>query len=224
MSTQILFTISAVAPRIFLFTNDMQYDRSMIFLRAQEFYESSNLKFQGQKFSFFHYMDWYAKNLSKHKSFTYGSDWTGFNIPSAIIDQCYAVNDERTPYDNILLTLVQKLYQVTNNDPFYLIAADRNATSVMDHEIAHGLFFTEPTYRSQMTDLVNALPNKESLFEIIANMGYAKSVLIDEAQAYLSTGLKDSMQQFSPFSVPFKQLFETFPVSPQIMFEKSVAL
>lgn len=218
------YSITEMSPKVFLFMNNNRYDRTMFFLRAQEFYESSNPNFQGKKFSFFQYMDWYAKNLSDIKSFTYASDWTGFNIPSSVIAECYDVNDERTPYDNALLSLVEELYTITHNSPFYLIGANIGAPNVVKHEVAHGLFYTNSQYREEMTVLVDKLDNRDILKNIIMTKGYAESVWKDEAQAWLATGLDPAMSDFKNQRQSFIDVFSKYPVVEKHLFDRKISL
>ena len=62
------------------------HSRAMLFLRPQEFYESAFEEIINSQFKFSKYMDIYKQHYGKQE-FTYGEDWSGFNIPSTILEE-----------------------------------------------------------------------------------------------------------------------------------------
>lgn len=78
------YTLESMGSGIYCLRFERHYDCCMHFLRFQEYYESP--EFKGEAFSLLDFMDWYAHSYSSHKhdkrpSFTYPSDWAGFNVP-----------------------------------------------------------------------------------------------------------------------------------------------
>jgi hypothetical protein len=147
----------------------------------EEYYESP--EFAGKIFSLNQYKQWYTKTTGK---WSYYTDWRGFNIPGHII------NEFRTtfkPLRNCEKTILENL-PLNNN--FYLIASYNGVnTDVMDHEIAHAMFYLNKEYREEMTVLVH---NNRSKLETLSSWilkSYGENVLIDELQAYLSTSSKE---------------------------------
>jgi hypothetical protein len=74
------------------------------------------------------------------------------------------------------------------------------------------MFYTDEKYKTKMTALVNALPNKTKnfIFKKLKKCGYSDEFFIDETQAYLSTGLipeftKPMVEQEIP---KFEKLFK----------------
>jgi hypothetical protein len=61
----------------------------------------------------------------------------------------------------------------------------------MDHEIAHGLYYTNPEYKLKVDEIIKTIPTKtyNYLKKELVKMGYVdiKSIIDDEIQAYLST-------------------------------------
>ena len=78
-SMNLNYTLQEVKPNVFVVLLEDNYNLPMLFCRVQEFYESPNEDFRNKKFSIWEYMEWYSK--SNKGSFTYPSDWAGFNIP-----------------------------------------------------------------------------------------------------------------------------------------------
>jgi fructose-1-phosphate kinase PfkB-like protein len=102
---------------------------------------------------------------------------------------------------------------------WYLIGASSKDLKTMDHEIAHGLYFTNKTYKLRMDTLFNGIPNKvkEKIFKKLIKMGYVddKKILIDESQAFLSTGLYNGLdtKEIKKYEKDFIKVFKEFKKS-----------
>jgi len=210
------YKLSTVHSNIFVLEVDNLCDLGMIFVRAQEFYESANDKFHGKEFTLLSYMDWYSKEYSEHGGFTYGGDFHGFNVPSTAIKNCYTINTERTPYDELFLNVCQTIADL-GVTRYYLLGVEHGDLATLEHEFAHALFFTDDKYRETMTRLVTLLPFQADFFSFLQNeFEYAKNVHIDEAQAYMATGFtedfsdasEDRVKEYEPFTGPFKEVFQ----------------
>jgi len=177
-----MYKIHQTYPKIFTIVVHDNYDRAMLFCRVQEYYESP--KFKNRKFSFWDYHKWYSKN---HKnSFSYPGDWSGFNFPYEIALKCQKTNKTETPYD---LQMSKILKQIKTKNSYIIGAKSLNSTTY-DHELAHGFYYTNKKYKEEMLELNRSL-NKNYYKELKHNLiklGYHKSVIDDEIQAYLSTG------------------------------------
>lgn len=213
---QFNYTLSQVNPNIFVVEVDNLYDLGMLFVRAQEFYESANSKIRGKEFTLLSYMDWYAKEYSEEGGFTYGGDFHGFNVPSTAIQECYAVNAERTVYDDLFIDICQTIGDLGVHR-YYLLGVQRGDVATLEHEFAHALFFTDAKYRETMTRLVSLLPFRAELFTFLEKeFEYAKNVHVDEAQAYMSTGFTeaftdaalDRVKEYEPFAGAFREVFK----------------
>lgn len=205
-----------IKPGIFLVTMPGNNDLAYTFLRSQEFYESVSPDFQGKKFTWQEYVDWYSSQ-SKTGKFTYGEDWKGFNVPSNVINACYEINEERTEYDEFFLSLVEKaknMAGISGLKDFYMIGVREGDEETLDHEIAHGMFTVNKDYNKEMVALVYALPLnvKKYLTDYLKDLGYAESVHVDEIQAYMSTGLRKDMdkEMLVPLMEQFEKVFKSY--------------
>ena len=116
----------------------------------------------------------------------------GFNLPSTSIEDCFKTIKDGNEYDRIMKCIYTTIRKQENED-FYLIGIDSIEGDVIEHELAHGLYFTTKEYKTEMDSITNELP--EEVYEVIADaiieIGYNVSVVDDEIQAYMSTGLCD---------------------------------
>lgn len=160
------------------------YERAMLFCRVQEFYESPKSQFRNKKFCIWDYFRWYSK---KTGCFSYPKDFVGFNLPLIVAKKCYEINDVQTPYDHKMKEIVDSLW--VNGKKMYLIGVDSLSNSTFDHELAHGLYYCDFSYKENMDELTENLSNNtlKSFKKNLKEMGYCNSVLNDEIQAYMST-------------------------------------
>ncbi len=212
--------VKQIFPKIFCVTVDDDYDRAMLFCRYQEFYESPHKKFRGKYFTWSEYMRFY-KDSWKKDTFTYPIDWSGYNIPSTVVEKGVDAFNKETEYDVIM----NNIYYFCENYPlrlgksrsnWYLIGASSKDSKTMDHEIAHGLYSTNKIYKQEMNKLVNSLPPKikEKVFSKLIKMGYAndKKILYDETQAFLSTGVYNELdtKEIKRYQKEFVKFFKEF--------------
>jgi hypothetical protein len=168
------------------------YDLAMYFVRYQEFYESPSPQYRGKKFALLDFMRWYSFKFGKGV-FTYPEDWAGFNIPGDIIKQIWDLGiDDRNLYDYEMLQVYRECQEKAKGN-FYLIgvSASKEEAITLKHEIAHGFFYTTPSYKKEMKKLVKELAPelRTRMNEELLDLGYTPKVYVDEIQAYMSTGL-----------------------------------
>ena len=205
-SSLVSYELYCVKRKIYAVKVEDSYERAMLFLRYQEFYESPYKQFQGKHFDVWEFMNQYRKDRGTY--FTYPGDWSGYNIPSDSFNKCikgvFDVKVNTTPYDQHMFDIKWAITEDLKNygpDPskekFYLIGVDRIKGDIMDHEIAHALFYFNAQYRKEMTTLVKDLPMRKynGLTNILLDLGYRKKVVVDEIQAFLSTGLSGGMKR-----------------------------
>lgn len=195
-SNLINYELYEIAPKIYAVLAKDSFERAMLFLRAQEYYESPFPEFRGRDFDIFAYMNKYRKERSSNY-FSYTADWSGYNIPSESLESCMeGVGDTRiTSYDHAMLGVVYYIRNHQKKGKFYLLGVDSLESRVMDHEFAHGLFYTNKAYKTEMMELVLSL--KQDLYEqlesYLIQIGYTSHVIADEIQAYMATGLTATM-------------------------------
>jgi hypothetical protein len=194
--------VKEIKPKIYCVLIDDDYDRAMLFCRYQEYYESPHKKFRGKYFTWMEYMRHY-KDFWKKRIFTYPEDWSGYNIPSNILQQSHHMFCEETEYDIIMNDIywfcvgdTQEKYDGERVD-WYLIGASSKDLKTMDHEIAHGLYFTNDDYRKSVKKLIKDIKptHYEKLKKKLVKMGYVndKKIIDDEIQAFMSTGLYNGL-------------------------------
>jgi hypothetical protein len=147
------YKIHLVKPNIFLVVVPNEYDRSMLFLRVQEYSESPNPKIRGQSFDILDFIEWYThKNKG---SFTYAEDWNGFNLAHKTAMECYQklpreyVNKYDRVFMKILTEINKSLASVSRADAqnAYIIGADSTNSVTAHHEVYHAYYFTDANYR-----------------------------------------------------------------------------
>lgn len=214
--------INEIRPGIFHIVAPTQYILTMSFMRLQEFYESPYPEIRGRLFSIEQYMDLYAERTG---NFTYLTDWSGFNIPGNVVTEFYNMYAHLT--SDLALNhkerlLMKLLWPMTRSKKkFYVIGTYQKGkrrmseASTVRHEIAHGYFYLNETYRNEMSALVSQFKFKQKFGKDILKLGYNKSVLVDEIQAYLSTSSMEYLKKRFPssrlngFEVP-KEFGRTF--------------
>ena len=184
--------IEEVKSGIFGIFLDDEYHLPMLFCRVQEFYESDNDEFRSKKFSIWRYMEWYSK--SRSGSFSYPSDWSGFNIPFEILEECYNIHEENeTPYDAAMRWIIQEISKIKSKGSLaYVIGVVTNDedNTVLEHEICLGMYYIDSEYRLKADSITGELGKKydkefKKFRKNLLSMGYHEGVIMDEIQAYL---------------------------------------
>ena len=189
--------LKELKPRIFGVSIKDDYDRSMLFCRYQEFYESPFKEIRGKYFSLEKLMRVYKTHWKKD-TFTYPIDWTGYNIPSNVLNKAISVFGlPANEYDIIIREIIDFCRKKYPDDLWYLIGADGFTSKTMDHEIAHALYYTNSSYKKDVTRLIKniKLEHYEKLRKKLVKMGYVdnKKIIDDEIQAFMSTGLYNGL-------------------------------
>lgn len=213
--------VKEVAPKVYCAFVDDNYDRAMLFCRYQEFYESPYKKFRGKPFTWMEYMRHY-KIAWKKDVFTYPEDWSGYNIPCNVLQKANHIFCYDTEYDKVMNDIYFYCAidsQNKNNDTrtdWYLIGASSKDKGTMNHEIAHGLYFTNKEYKLRMLYQLSLIPKKvmDKIDKKLIKMGYVndRKILDDEAQAFLSTGLYNGLdtKEIEKYEKPFIKIFKEF--------------
>lgn len=162
----------------FLVSADTQKELGQTMMRFQEYYE--NPFWQGKIFTTKEFLNWYKEEYGAK---TYYKDWHGFNFPSHVLQ----------PFkDGLFNPLTKKEKELlrffkNKKGKFYIIGA--NQKDVLEHELCHALYFTNKKYKELINKFI--LKNKKqikNLEEYLIKLGYHKSVILDEIQAYILDG------------------------------------
>jgi hypothetical protein len=213
--------VKEIKPQIFAVSIKDDYQRTMLFCRYQEFYESPYEEIRGKFFTWEKFMMVYRDKWKK-KLFTYPEDWSGFNIPSNIVDKAITLfGKDEGPYDEIMSDIWYycENYPLKFENPrtkWYLIGADSFKSSTMNHEIAHGLYYTNRNYKKQCDHLISEIKpiHYEKLRKKLTKMGYIgdKKIIDDEIQAFMSTGLYNGLdtKELKRYEKEFIKNFKSF--------------
>lgn len=209
---RIKYKIKEVSNNIFAIVVPDKYDLAMLFCRVQEFYESQNKKIRNKKFSIWEYYAWYSKKHSGCGCFSYPADWSGFNLPAKIANDCYKINKVETPYDIMFLEILKNI----NIKDGYIIGVEKIGTDTYWHEFCHGLYYTNKIYKRSMDELTKSLSFdcKKKLSKNLKKLGYCSAVVNDEIQAYMSTEINKKITKGLQFKRKihneYKNIFNEF--------------
>lgn len=209
------FVIERIAkPGAWLVTSDSAVDLGMLFLRPQEYYESGNPAFKGHAFTVADFMRWYIeKTKDENKpcpaNFSYFEDFQGYNVPgSAVLQYLSMPLPEMSIWDTRFARIATVIKEHQRGD-FYIIGALTSKLSVIDHEIAHAMWYLLPKYQEQQTLNIACLSADDVVLikKCLADENYSEDVFMDETQAYLATGLLESMENLDGRRLPFMKTF-----------------
>jgi hypothetical protein len=182
------FKLKQVKPGIFLLEFVDEYDMCMLFLRYQEYYESSSSKYRNKTWKILDFMRWYSKAFGRG-AFTYPVDWSGFNIPDYVIKNVRQLGiPDPNDYDKVMWSVYQSCKKKSKGKKFYIIGVVEG-NGALEHEIAHGLFYLNDEYRKAATKLVKEMePSLRAEMEAyLHKVGYNPKVYTDETQANMAT-------------------------------------
>ena len=208
--------VKQIRPNIYAVVIKNDYDRSMLFCRYQEYYESPFPEIRRKFFTLEEYMRLYTIE-NKNGYFSYPNDWVGYNVPSnVLIEAEHMFSNNVNLYDEIMSEIIHYCIGENNFKPWYLIGVDKIGSSTMNHEIAHGFYYTNPTYKIEMNDLIKNIEPKiyNQLKKSLIKTGYVddKIIIDDEIQAYMSTGNSSTWknEHYEKYSKDFVKVFKKY--------------
>ncbi len=209
--------VKKITDRIYQLSFNNRFDLTMTFMRFQEYYESP--KFRNKVFTLVEFMRWYSVTYGSGV-FSYTIDWNGFNIPAIKIKELMdrlveeGLVEDFTEYDLLMFGIIHKIYQKVGDWNFYLLGIHGNDAATADHELCHGIFWTNKIFRDDVIKLVGNLPKKVSnhLMAVLKSRGYCSNVFTDEINAYMATGLIKKMNKklLKAYRKDFINLFERY--------------
>lgn len=182
-----MLKLKKITSQIILVSADTCEELCRTFMRFQEHYEGS--EHRGKVFTRGEFLSWYSMN-SHTGAASYERDVMGFNIPSSALKPfVQGLFDPLTPAEADLVELFRY-----RTDEFYIIGAqlDQEAEfSALEHEICHGLYYTNPDYRDACQLII-----EEHRTELTPILDYLKlklyhpAVWDDECHAFISCDLE----------------------------------
>jgi hypothetical protein len=170
-----------------------QKELALAFCRVEEYYEGGT-KVNGKYLTLEDFIDSYMKDNGELTYFNY---WTGFNIPGNVFTEWFEKNaTDKTKWELALATEVAKKLDLTK--PFYVIGGKKGDMNVIDHEIAHALYYMNEFYMCEMDEVNYEFFKTQriqysKMIKRLKKMGYGDNVLKDEVQAYMSTSKKKEL-------------------------------
>ena len=211
-----MYKLTKYLDSIYLVQFEESYELAMTFLRYQEFYECSNEDIRGKQFTLLQFIDWYVKEVNDYDSFSYHLDWSGFNIPSTIVKEVRQLGIlDMNHYDARMFDIYDEIRLMHGDGNFYLIGTSEPTDMediTLEHELAHGLYYTSEEYRNEMNETLDSLStqSKVLLADYLTETGYPEKVHSDEIQAYLSTGTLLLNDEISKKVPQFKQTLQKY--------------
>jgi len=187
---KIQYNIKEIKPKVFAVIVPDRYHRAMLFMRVQEYYESPNSKFRGKSFEIWDYIEWYSR---KHAdSFTYASDWVGFNFPLKVAQKCYSKPHlYYTPYDATMGKILDQIKETVNlkygpKSKAYIIGVADLTSTTFQHELCHAYYHIDNNYKKEVDAITKEVDPKiyKRMCKNLEDMGYTEQVFNDEIQAY----------------------------------------
>lgn len=208
-----MLTKTLIAPKIWAVYSDTQPEAGRAFVRFQEYYENPDLK--GKKDLTIRDVEAWWERTKQEDEKDYYDHWTGFNLPGRIFVELLTSPAFRAGFSVIdfftdplnyprwygeeddLLALITDI-PVDQIVQSYFIGLSKDSTDVLNHEVAHGLFALNPTYRAEQTYNLSQLPKEiyDRIHDDLISGGYHRDVIHDEIQAYLSTYTDDLANKF----------------------------
>lgn len=186
-----------ITPKVIHFKMKTQEAMIDAFMRMQERAESVNEEFRRRPFTVGEYRSWY--NTHNAPVFDYPHTVIGVNFPDTVI---------RPFIDGDFDPLTQGEKEIVDclrgrRGSYYLIGTFESASSAMEHEICHGLYYTDAKYKAEVTKVLATLPAKirKKAFSVLSQ-SYHADVLTDELHAYMATGYADFFGDEVDFPLP----------------------
>lgn len=215
-------------PNVWIVYSESSEEIGRAFIRFTEYCESVKFK-NDQNLTVKAIEEWW-KSTEKGKELSYYEYWEGHNITGKVL-LTFKRNPSLHPITKHEQHVFDLFADVEDKDleKADIIAFPTTNNVVIDHEIAHVWFSVDPAYKSTQIYNISQINKQvfESLRKELISMGYDKSVVIDEIQAYMSTYIDTLNETFSdlqnlnlhlhtgPFVATFKQ-YEQYRPIPKI--------
>lgn len=164
----------------------------MTMCRPQEFYECNSKRLRGKTFSFYDLVDHYMDDRGVLGYFDF---WSGFNIPSTMLEKFFSLHNDL----NVRETKLRNITNPYKDKLYYVVASQKNDIDTLKHELVHAHYFLNPVYKQEVNTIIKHMrPDlKSKLIIELSDLGYTKSVMSDEINAYMATsGLKYLKEEF----------------------------
>lgn len=178
-------------PGVILITNESQFELAYAFMRLQEFYEHRDISRQGKYYTLDEVIESYRK-VGPSGKFSYLEDWAGFNVPSNVVEKFKKLygHDFTARETELFDTIDKVLAQESNarhNGKYYVIGT--YSALYEDHELCHAMWYLYPEFKRDSQKIIKKFSKtqREAVYKLLKEMGYAENVFDDEFNAYVAT-------------------------------------
>lgn len=189
-----MFALERLREGVYVLRFDKHYELCMTFLRYQEFYECPSSVFRGNPFKIVDYMRWYVNDQGDGDTFSYTTDWDGFNLPIEKIKEVIDAGiPDKNSYDDLMHTVYEFVLSDSHGKEAYLIGVSKQSesedASLLAHELSHAMYRLDADYRKCCEKIMDSFAStvRDAKSALIAK-GYVDDTLEDEIQAYIATG------------------------------------
>ena len=186
-----LFKVNVYGPdlNVIHLTFKKQHQMCLTLLRLQEFYECSSSNFKNKVFDLSDFIEW---EIEQKGNFDYLDMTLGMNVPGNIVRKFFELyTEDKLSKKELLVKRTLEDYISDENRKFYLIASYESCTdkSILDHEIAHALYYIDSKYKKKQLALVKKLTGntRSKITDLFLDLRYSNSVIDDEIHAYIAT-------------------------------------
>lgn len=210
-----MLRFKALQSNIFAVEGSTPPEVARLFLRFQEHYESP--KFRNKVFTLDQFKKWYRVSR-KEKTFTYYTDWVGFNVPGFIFKRFF-IGDFGKLSTKEKWLMSQIIKKVDISKPYFILGYKKGSLEVLEHEMAHAKFYSSAEYRAKVLGVLRSIRDLRSfkkLQKYMIDSGYHKNVILDECHAYLLCEEKLLKKEklwddkFAKITKRLRKIFETF--------------
>jgi len=206
--------VSMPLPKVVLLEFPTRKELTMTMCRVQEYYESPHANIKKKIFTMEEFFD---THMDDSGYISYFEQWSGFNLPGHVIDQFFARFKDITPREKKMMEAIC-LY-VKPPEKYYVISTEKDDPETVKHEYAHALWIMDSVYQNKAQLIVGEIPVKHhrNLMKQLLGMGYDKSVVDDEINAYLSTSSRaeldhnfhiEDYDELKPYIKQLRKLFK----------------
>lgn len=176
--------VEQIGPGILHLKFPTNHDMHLGLMRFSDFYEGDKLKGK-----FFDHETLIRTWIQDYKQFDLFESVAGYNLTDRDVRKFFQKFKEESLWD-IEKDIKEALSPyLKKKDKFCVIGCTIGDDITFNHEAAHGFYYLDKEYKKDMDKLVNGFrkDQKAQIMKGLEELGYIKKVLMDEAQAFLST-------------------------------------
>lgn len=164
-----------------------QIEMCLHVMRFSEYLECKSKEIRGKTFDFDQLIRYYYDEFG---TFDYCERWGAFNIPGhAIVKFRKLMDGKLTKRELAFLKIVDKHFKKNEQLDMYVIVTN-GKNHGFRHELIHALYYVNLDYNILCQKLIKQIKpiDFRKIKSKLMNLGYNESVILDEINAYISSG------------------------------------